>query len=187
MKRWAVAVIFSIVPGVALAFDPTPRPVRVGVLIAEDQGPGVVARYLREQLRARGVDAFDAQLTYDEMVSLENTDADFFVEIVAEDAGSAGYGGIDIGNRNGFIGLSVLVSRVAAEVRLYDGVTREILATEDLRSRKSAVLPTAAGIGSRSFFAALALPFVQDAQYRSALREAAREAAERVTVALAGR
>ena len=67
MKRLAVALLLLMLPAAAFAFDTTRHAVRIGVLHAPDaydaQVSALVNRMLREELRKRGFDAFDADMT----------------------------------------------------------------------------------------------------------------------------
>ncbi|PYL83876.1 MAG: hypothetical protein DMF17_12285 [Verrucomicrobia bacterium] len=76
--------------------------------------------------------------------------------------------------------VAVVVGRVAAEVRLYDGRTLNIIESYDLHRDNTAVVPTGIGIAGRSIWAAIMLPFVQYSQYRSAAHEVAHQAALRI-------
>ena len=191
MKRLLIALLL-LVPGVALAFDTTPSAPRVGVL--RQAGDRIhndalvsdsVLRYLRDELRDRGVDAFPVDLTYIEASEDGYDDADFLVEVVsAADGGE--YGGVGVGGPHGGVELSLSIARVFAEVRVYDGRTFELIASEDLRKRSTAVLPTAVAIGGRRSWLSIAAPIAQWAQYRHVARSAAREAASRITAAIAG-
>lgn len=192
MKRLLIALLL-LVPGAALAFDATPVPPRVGVLRQAGEvlhHDALVAdslhRFLREELRQRGLDAFDAGVTYAEAVEDEYADADFLIEVVSA-ADGADYGGVGIGGPHGGVELSLSVARVFAEVRIYDGRTYELIASEDLRKKSTAVLPTALAIGGRRSWLSLAVPIAQWAQYRNVARNAARDAASRVTATIAER
>ena len=192
MKRLLIALLL-LVPGVALAFDHTPSAPRVGVLrevgerIHEDAlVADSVHRYLRQELRERGLDAFDVGLTYAEAVEDQYADADYLIELLtASDGGE--YGGVGVGGPHGAVELSLSVARVLAEIRVYDGRTFELLATEDLRKKSKAVLPSYVSIGGRRSWLSLAVPIAQWAQYRRVAREAARDAADRVTATIAER
>ena len=191
MKRRLLIALLLLVPGAALAFDATPAAPRVGVLrqagdlIHED---ALVAdsfhKALGQELRDRGLDAFDVDATLAEAVEDNYADADYLIEIHSSTDGGE-YGGVGVGGPHGGVELSLSVARVFAEVRVYDGRTYELLASEDLRKKSRAVLPTALAIGGRRSWFSLAVPIAQWAQYRHVARSAAREAASRVTATIA--
>ena len=181
-----------IVPSAAMAFDGTRRAERIAVLRAPDTHiraddavvSDAVTTSLTRELRRRGFDAFDAERTYDEAMRDGAADADYLIEIVGAGADVRDHAGIGVGGRNAEISLGVVVSRVAAELRVYDGETMELIASEDLSARSTAVLPTGVGVGGRAIFAWVALPLVERAQLRSVARAAARDAASAVTAAV---
>ncbi|HYK02379.1 MAG TPA: hypothetical protein VE974_11530 [Thermoanaerobaculia bacterium] len=183
MKRLLFALLLLVLPSAAFAFDAT-RATRIGVLRGTDALQMDVAAALRNELRARGFEAFDAVRTYDEAVRDGAAVADYYVEIAGGDAGSSEYGGIGIGTRHVGVSLGVLVSRVAAEVRIYDGETMELVETHELTKRNTAVVPTSVGIGGASLFAYIALPYIERAQVRRVVRAAGRTAADIVADAV---
>jgi hypothetical protein len=183
MKRLLFALLLVVLPSVAFAFDAT-RATRIGVLRGMDELQMDVAEALRTELRARGFEAFDAVRTYDEAVRDGAAVADYYVEIVGGQAATTEHGGIGIGTRHGGVSLGVLVSRVAAEVRIYDGETMELLKTHDLAKRNTAVVPTSVGVGGGSLFAYIALPYIERAQVRRVVRAAGRKAADLVVDAV---
>ncbi|HEX2836296.1 MAG TPA: hypothetical protein VHW00_25050 [Thermoanaerobaculia bacterium] len=188
MKRLLAAVLVLLVPGVALAFDPdrhTPQGnVRIAILRsepamtpAEELVQEKVVRYLTGELKKRGIDAYETAWTYDDDASAENVDVDYYVELAAARANADAHGGVSIGGRDGEVSLGVVVSHVAAELRLYDAHTMDVLATETIAKRSSAVRPTSIGFGGGDVFAWIALPFFERQQYRSAAKAAAKDAA----------
>jgi len=192
MKRIVLAVcIAGALP--LLAFDTTPFKPRIGVVRAEGTSrhdrdahvQNAVRNALRDELRSRGFDAYTAESTIEQIGRSDDRSADFFVEIVG-DAETDDYGGVDIGGRHADVTLGVLVSRVAADVRMYDGVTLELIATESLSKRSTAVVPTSIGLGDHGLFAVIALPFLERVQVRSVARACAREMAARVTDVVRG-
>ncbi|HEX2122701.1 MAG TPA: hypothetical protein VHL59_13770 [Thermoanaerobaculia bacterium] len=196
MKRLPLFVTLLLLANAAFAFDATRKPIRVGVLhVADEYRQGSeaylangVVRYLREELRNRGLDAFDAKMTYDDLARGDAPrDADYYVELLGAGASSDSYGGIGIGTYDAGVSLEVIVARVAAELRVYDADTLETVARDGLAKRNTAVMPTSVGIGGPRLFAMIAVPFVHAAQYRRVVQAAAREAAARVDAALAGR
>jgi hypothetical protein len=194
MKRMLTLSALLLVAGSAFAFDPkpaAPTTPRVGVLrIAEDydHGEAYVARLmvqdLRKELRERGIDAYDTGLTYDEVSRGDGEDADYFVEIAGAGANSGSYAGVGIGSWDFGVGVDLVVSHVAAEVRIYDGRNGELVKRQELRKRNTAVMPTSLYLGGSRWFAAIATPFVQARQYRTITRSAARDAAQLVVSAI---
>lgn len=194
-------MLVLLVPAAAFAFDTSRRPaqseIRIAILrpdVAYDHGressiQALVLRSLRSELRERGFDAYDAEMTYDEAEQARgegNVDADYLVEVLGGEAYSDDFGGIGIGNRNADVTLAVIASRVAGQLRVYDARTMDVVANEPISRRSSALLPTSVGLGGRDFYADIALPFVQWAQIRRVAHAAARDAAEHVTTAVRG-
>jgi len=177
MKRLLIAVWLIMVPGVALAFDPATRATRIGVLRGDGDVQQFVVDTLRKELRERGFDAFDALRTHEELIEDGAAVADFYIELAGARTTTTEHGGVGIGGRHGDVSLGLLISRVAAELRVYDGETLELVASHDLAKRNTALVPTSVGIGSRALFAWVALPFIERAQVRSVMRATAREAA----------
>jgi hypothetical protein len=190
MKRALSVMALLLAANAAFAFDSARRAAgstaRIAVLRGESDVQQAVADALRRELRTRGLDAFDAERTYDELRDSNADLADFYVEITGGDASTEDYGGIGISGRHGDVELGVVVSRLAAELRVYDGNTMELLATQNLSKRSTAVLPTSVGIGGRALYAFIALPFIERAQHRSVARAAAREAATLVAATVRG-
>lgn len=190
-------MLLLMVPAAAFAFDTSRRSaqseIRIGILRPEvqyDRGressiQELVLRSLCSELRERGFDAYDAEMTYDE-AEHGGVDADYLVEVIGGEAYSDDFGGIGIGNRNADVTLAVIASRVAGQLRVYDARTMDVIANEPISRRSSAVLPTSVGLGGRDFYADIALPFVQWAQIRRVAHAAARDAAEHVTTAIRG-
>jgi hypothetical protein len=189
MKRLAFAFLL-LAPVAAYAFDRTPPTPLVGVLrqsgdVVDPIVSDAVLRYVTEELRGRGLDAFDAGVTYDEALDDGFAEADYLVEIAAM-GDRADQGGIGVGGRHLGLGLWMSVARVAAEVRVYDGQTFELIASDRLQHRNRAVLPTSISLGGRAAWLSLAVPIAHTAQIRHVARAAARDAATRVTAAIAG-
>ncbi|HEV2720874.1 MAG TPA: hypothetical protein VG323_12705 [Thermoanaerobaculia bacterium] len=156
---------------------------RIGVLRMNEQFDVATERTvanaiesaLPRALRDRGFDAFDTQRTYDGVRRGDGPDAAFYVEVVGAHGGGREAAGVGVGGDNVYATLGVVVSRVAAEVRLYDGKTFELIDRFDLSKKSTAVVPTSVGIGGRFVWAELALPFVRYSQYRSAAQDVARQ------------
>jgi hypothetical protein len=131
-------------------------------------------------LHKRGFEAFDTQRTYDDARNGDAPPAAFYVEVVGARAGDREAAGVGIGAGNVYTTVGVVVSRVAAEVRLYDGKTLALIDRWDLSKKSTTVAPTSVGLGGRFVWAELALPFVRYGQYRNAAHDVAREAAARI-------
>ncbi len=169
----------------AFAFDSAKRGDRIGVLRGAGEGGSAMERSLLAELRKRGFDAFDVGLTYEQFLDQEAVPiADYIVELNAGPTHTADYGGVGVAGRHADVSLGVVVSKVAAELRLYDGTTMDLMATSALSKRSAAVLPTYVGIGGGSIYASLALPFIERAQHRSVAKKTAREAASFVTASI---
>lgn len=163
----------------ALAFDTTPRHGdRIGIL-GDGHAASLVRTYLRRELTKHGFDAFDVRGTVDNLHRSDAPDADFYVELIG-DGHSSPYGGIGIGDRHFGVDISVVVSRVAASVNVYDGRTLEQIHSFDFHSRNTTVMPTSIGVGGRHLGLWIAVPFVQWGRYRSAARAVAHDAAESI-------
>jgi hypothetical protein len=161
---------------------------RIGVLrmsqrfdvAAEQTVADAIESRLPRALHDRGFDAFDTGRTYDDLRNGDAPEAAYYVEVVGARAGDREAAGVGVGAENVYAGIGVVVSRVAAEVRLYDGRTLELVDRWDLSKKSTAVVPTSVGIGGRFVWASIALPFVHYGQYRSAAHDVARQAAERI-------
>jgi hypothetical protein len=158
---------------------------RIGILsmrgeLAEQDADlaALVGRNLRGELRRKGYDAFITTRTYGNALL---GDADYYVEVVSSGTdGDIPIGEVGVGSRDVAAGVTVVMSRVAAEVRLYDGSTMEQVASYDLRQTKVMPMPTWISIGNHNFYTELALPLVQYSQYRRAAGAVARDAASRI-------
>lgn len=164
---------------------------RVGVLrmserfdvASEETVARTIESDLPRALRDRGFDAFDVHVTYDDVRRGDGPGAAYYVEVVGARAGDREAVGVGVGAENVYASIGIVVSRVAAEVRLYDGKTLELVDRWDLSKKSTAVVPTSVGVGGRFVWAAIALPFVHYGQYRSAAHDVARQAAERIAQA----
>jgi hypothetical protein len=188
MKRAALLLLLAL-PMFAITGTPSgKRGLRVGVLRSAGvwQGDELIAatdveRETTAQLRRSGVEAWDTSRTIEMIRDEDLHDADLFVEISGGDARVHQVGDVGVGDRHVSATLGVLMSKVAAEVRVYDGRTLELIDQYDLSRRKTAVVPTSIGFGTRDLFAYAALPIFRHVQYRSAVREVAEEAAKRIS------
>ncbi|HEX7833525.1 MAG TPA: hypothetical protein VF787_27990 [Thermoanaerobaculia bacterium] len=188
MKRLLAAALVLLVPGVALAFDTTrraqPDTVRIAILSSDADGSGEdrmvrtkVVNYLQRELRSRGFDAYETEWTYDDAANAENVDVDYYVEMIGAGADSNAVGGVDIAGRNTEVSIGVVTSLVGAELRLYDARTMELLTTQSISKRTSAIRPTGIGLGGADVFAWIAIPFFERRQMSSAAKATAHEAA----------
>lgn len=170
----------------AFAFDTRPVAKRVAV-VAGDSPLESDARVVRNtvagefvaQLRRRGFDAYE---TYEAVEG----EADYIVEIVGGEPTSSEYGSVGVNNGSAGLALGVMVSRVAAEIRVYDGTTLELLSTDHLSRRASGVVPTGLGVETGPFFAFVALPLIERAKARRVARAAARDAVSSVVATING-
>lgn len=177
MRRLALLLVLAAVP--VYAFHLTPQPgARIGVLRADGESQ-IVQRDLCSELRALGFDAFDARIPFADLTRGERPAADFYVDVVSTRAANHPVAGGEVGDGRVGVDLAVVVSNVAAAVRVYDAATLELVDQYDLQQDRTAVLPTAIGFG-RFFWARIPLPFVQSAQIRSVAHAVAHEAAHRI-------
>jgi hypothetical protein len=192
MKRFLLlGLLLVATPVFAINTSILRRGDRVGVLrmserfdvASEETVARTIESDLPRALRDRGFDAFDAHATYDDVRRGDGAGAAYYVEVVGARAGDREAVGVGVGAENVYASIGVVVSRVAAEVRLYDGKTLELVDRWDLSKKSTAVVPTSVGIGGRFVWAAIALPFVHYGQYRSAAHDVARQAAERIAQA----
>ncbi len=187
MKRLGFAVVLLVVALLmacsAFAFDASPARPRIGVLRSQESF-GYLHDALETELRQRGFDAFAVDASFEELSQDPDRDADWYVEVVPADADTIDYGGVGVGSRNADVTFGILVSHVGAEVSIYRGRTLELIATESVKKKNTAIAPTSVGFGGRSLFAAIALPFVERAQMRNVARAAARDLATRVANAV---
>lgn len=189
MKRLALLSLIFLGPAI-WAFDGSKNVPRVVVLDPQGEWDRALAieetlsRYVVDELRARDIDAVEARLSFEEAEEIQEPLAEILVELVAGDASTSDYGGVGVGDHYTHVSLGLLVSRLQARVRVYDGSTLELIGEHELFRRSTALLPTAVGTGTRSLFAVIALPFVERAQVRRVARAAARDAVEYVAKAL---
>lgn len=186
MKPAAAVLALLLVSTTAAAFDPTVRRgSRIAILDVakpfEHSAERSVARGIRtrlaHELAERGFDAYTTRWTYEDLSDERDRDADYYVELVSSDAYDRPYGGVGILGRNVSLEVGMVVARVAAHIRVYDGRTLELIETHQLARRKTAVVPTAVGGGIGHLYAFIALPIMRSNMYRSAERAVARESA----------
>ena len=185
MKRLIVFASLMLLAASASAFDSTKSAQRIGVLRSGHDIDPTMMRALVGELRGRGYDAFDAELTYDELLDEEAVPiADYVVEIRGGEPIAGEFGGVGVAGRHADVQLGIVSSKVRAELIVYDGDTMEKLAATDLSKRATSLMPTGVGIGGGWLYAYVALPFVERAQNRSVAKKAAREAASFVTATI---
>ncbi len=187
MKRLPILLLLVLAATSAFALDTVTRGKRIGVLLTRERYEGAesamsasIARYLREELVKSGFDAFDTKVTYDELSRNATTAADYYVEIAASDSTGGVPGGIGIGNRTVGVDISVVIAHVAAEVRLYDGRSLELVHRFELDKSRKGIAPTSISIGGSNLFAWIAIPITEVVQFRRAAHAVAKEAAIQV-------
>src|SRR5687767_5371987 len=128
MRNLALLALLTIVALPAFAFNPKEaRGNRVGILAIDggtpQDGGAMVRSYLVNELRRRGLDAFNANYTYDELVDDENlSEADYYVVLIGQN-GEKVNGGVAVGLPNAGIDLTMISNVNSCFVRLYDGRT----------------------------------------------------------------
>ena len=175
MRRAVVLTLLMLlsIPAFALNRSRVHAGDRVGVLRSVPGGEAdPVERALVRELRRRGIDAFDAAATYDDVVRGSETRADWYVAIAGGER-EAPLGGIGVGG--GGIATTVVVvdSDVAVQVRLYDGHTFDEVEHYDVRSRHTNVVPTGVGVGGRVLWAWLPLALLSRDPSAAIARDAA--------------
>lgn len=190
MRRTALALLLALTALPLFAITGTPvRGNRVGVLRIADHWDGpeadvaaTVQASLRDELRAAGFDAYDANATFDDLRRFDDGAPAYYVEVVSGRA--SGHEAGDIGLTNGVVGGSfgLVVSKVAAEVRLYDGKSLEMIRRFDVRHRSTRIAPTGVGIGGPWSWLFVALPIRHG--YSGAAREVAHDAAQQISGAI---
>ena len=109
MKRLIVFTCLILAATSAFAFDTTKSAQRIGVLRSGHDVDPTMMRTLVDELRGRGFDAFDAGLTYDELMDEEAVPiADFVVEIRGGEPLATGHGGVGIDGRHGGVELGIV-------------------------------------------------------------------------------
>ena len=196
MKRFLIAAVCVAMAGSVFAINvEVKRGDRIAVLampsrytLSDERRAGeAVQEFLRDELAARGFDAYRVEQTYDSLARDDRANADFYVEISAAEGNSRMEGIGGVGTRNVFVDFGVLISRVAAEMRLYDGRTLELIDRFDLKEHHTSIAPAAIGVARIPIFGAIVLPTVRRAQIRSAAHDVATKAAERIASGVHGR
>lgn len=167
---------------------------RIGVLmVAEHNAPVTDIRIaesvlndLRDELATRGFDAFRIEATYDVLRREDRPVANYFVEIVSSHSEANVHGAIGAAMGPVATEVGMVVGHVAAEMRVYDGRTLELLDRFELDQSHTTVAPTGVGIRGLPIFAWIAVPFVQHSQIRAAEHAVARQAADRISSGVHG-
>lgn len=190
MKRLALFLLFvSVAAQPAVAFDPqNPVTNRITLLQAPAYDASdfelQITRNVRErllgELRARGFAAVDSALTYDEAQRTGAQVSGLYVEIAPSDFHAHATGDVAVRARSVGVDVAMLVSCVAAELRVYDGRTFALIAKRHLSREDVSVVPAGIGAGSYRVAVWLALPIVQHARYRAAANGVVRDAAAEI-------
>jgi hypothetical protein len=139
-----------------------------------------VRHSLRDELRGAGFDAFETGATYDDLHRQDEQNANYYIEIVSADALAEQKGNVGFDVDRVGVEMAMVVSRVAAAVRVYDGRTLELLRTYELHHSSRAIVPTDIGVGYRHLYAAVAVPLIHLMQYRAAAHDVARDAVQQI-------
>src|ERR1044072_684803 len=166
MKRLSLLLLIVLVSASAFALDTNKRGNRVGVLVTPDRYEhgaeaamaASIGKYLREELQKAGFDAFLTNVTYDELSRNAPVAADYYVQVAASDSNAGSPGGIGVGNRELGVDISVVVAHVAAEVRLYDGRSLELIRKFELHQSKKGIAPTSISIGGSGIWGWFSIP-----------------------------
>ncbi|HJW94737.1 MAG TPA: hypothetical protein VJ901_14055 [Thermoanaerobaculia bacterium] len=186
MKRLAVALLIVLSAASAFALDTTKRGNRIGVLVTRDRYTdrgaeaamaASIGKYLREELQKAGFDAFLTDVTYDELARNTTSAADYYVEVASSETSGGSPGGVGVGNRDLGVDISVVVAHVAAEVRLYDGRSLELIRRFELQQSKKAIAPTSISIGGSGIWGWFSIPITEVVQFRRAAHGIAKDAA----------
>ncbi|MBK5259014.1 MAG: hypothetical protein JJE51_05425 [Thermoanaerobaculia bacterium] len=185
MRSLALAVLVAVFAVPLSAFDTNAqRGDRIGVITNREVNE-VVCGYLTTELRRLGFEAFRTSETIDDLAERNESEADYYVELVAGGTDNYSWGGVDIGGDGAGVGIDVGTTFASARIQLYDGRTLELIDTFEVRKKTTAVGPSAIGIGGRHVGLWIAVPFVRYMRERSAIRAVAREAAQQIAEAQA--
>jgi len=190
-SRFALLSLLTLaVASSSFAFDTSKphRGNRIGVLLlsqrttdsSELRAASAVRGALTEELRKAGFDAFEVPATYDQLAR-DSDDADYYVEVISTDGEMHDRGSIDVDDGHVGADVGILVTRVAAQLRLYDGHSLELVDRFDLSHRKVAPTLHAVSVGGRHGFFSMAVPWIRNAQYRGVARDVAGEAASKIS------
>jgi len=195
MKPLLIAIACTALAASAMAIHVEGKPGdRIGVLMVSQQAASAtdiriaesVLNYLRDELTARGFDAFRMQTTYDLLRRDDRPAAAYFIEIVSSHAEANMQGSVAAAMGPVATEFGMVVGRVAAEVRVYDGRTLEMVDHLDLSQSHTVVAPTGIGIRGFPIVGWIAVPIAQRTQIRAASHAVAREAADRIASGVHG-
>ena len=172
------------------AFDPSARTEAPRICILRtDYGEDLMTTrvaammrgFLAKELREEGFDTIHSRATFNDVLDGEDAGiADIYVEFVRGDADDYSYGGVGVAGPHGGVEIGVVMSQVAAGIRVYDGRTMQVIDEFTVEARDRAVLPTAIGVGGRHLGLWVGVPVMRGLRYRAVAREAARDAAESI-------
>ncbi len=194
VKRFAIIVAALALAPSLLAFDPTLHGNRIGILdVSGRYDPNdaamaiAIQRYVRDELRSHGYDAFDVRVPFEGITRNDPANADYYVEVAGATGGSTTNGQIAVGTPHVAANIGLVVSHVAAQIRIYDGRTLELVRTYDLQKHKAAVVPTSIGFGGVAADVGLwaTVPIFRWLSFRSAAHEVARDASAAIVSELA--
>jgi hypothetical protein len=188
MKRALLTLLLLLVATSTFALDTTKRGNRIGVLVTRDryaQGPesamaAAIGKYLRDELQKAGFEAVLTNITYDELNRNAAEAYDYYVEVASSETSGGAPAGIGVGTASVAVDLSVVVTHVAAEVRLYDGRSLELIRRFDLKQSKKGIAPTSIAIGGGGLFGWISIPISEIVQFRRAAHAVAKDAATQV-------
>jgi hypothetical protein len=169
-----LVLLIAAVPALALNFSRVHAGDRVGVLESIVGGHDGIERALVRELQQRGVDAFAADITYDELVrGHAGPEAAWYVEI-ATGGGEAANGGVAVGLGPVTTAVDVVHSDIVVQVRLFDARTVEEIDRYEIRRHGRNVVPAGVSVGIWPFRAWVPIA----ATFRE--NDIAREAAARI-------
>jgi hypothetical protein len=195
MKRLLIAITCSALAASAMAINvDAKRGDRIGVLMVSAHNAPVtdvriaesVLNYLRDELASRGFDAFRLEATYDTLRREDRPVANYYIEIVSGHAEANAQGGVGAAIGPVTTEIGVIVGRVAAEMRVYDGQTLDLIDRFDLSQSHTTVAPTGIGFRGLPIFAWIAVPIAQHSQIRAATHAVAKQAADRISSGIHG-
>ncbi len=191
MKRAAfvLALLAIAIPSFALKGTPDgKRPMRIGILhtgdewadLKYDSAAVAIEHEIALQLHERGLDAWETHRTLKDAFQDNVEPADIYVEVSGGEARLREIGGLDISGPHVATTLGVIISKAAAEVRVYDGRTLDLIDRFELSQRKTALVPTSFGLREGPIIGFTVVPIFQHLQYRAAVRDVAKEAVQRI-------
>lgn len=191
MKRTILALLLLTAATPLLAVKGTPdgkRTMRVAVLHTNDRwadesynsAASAIEHEIAAQLRAKGYDAWEAHRTLDDVRDGQADAADLYVEVSGGDARLHEIGGLDVSGPHLATTLGLIVSKCAAEIRVYDGQYLDLINRFELSHRKTALVPTSLGLREGPIYAITVVPIMRHLQYRSVIHDTAEEAVSRI-------